>query len=574
MIQLLALFLVGHAQAEQNIPDFNIQTLHQGHHWTVLVTPPEKHHFNLEAPTKFEINHQPAIVKTKTANQLDLRATDVKAHENDLVSISVFLCDEAKTYCVKKVKETVLSAKEAHAEKNQVAVPHEESAPPVTQAAAVISHGKKDHHGFWDNNLEQAVKQAKAEHKPLMIDFYGIWCPPCNLLNETVFPKAKFQGLAKNFVLLKIDVDVEQNLAFRDFFKVGGYPTLVFAKTSEEPKFGLSEIDRVVGYLSLDSLANKMEEVFANRNDTLEDRLAKDKAHYAETLKKLIQNRFAQNDSAGAGVFADEAIRMFPNDTYFMQSKLGSQVDDHPEILKTAEANAVLKTIWQDRKNLSVETLVGAQDMVISNTDQASSEQLQWAADELNALEGLINPKTQAIPGSWVTTADIASMRVDLADAKKDEKGLKAARENAIKSYQDLIQFYHDPDSRGLHLELGYYLWANGHFEEAKKLYDRFVAKYPKEFTFYHARSRMYLEQKNLVEARKDAEQAYVYAYGDNKLRVMNRLAQVMKAQEQLPQAKVRAQELIASYDAARTDRRITRLIKAIQKTLDETSKK
>lgn len=89
----------------------------------------------------------------------------------------------------------------------------------------------------WLHDYNAAMKQAKAENKPIFINFTGSdWCGWCIKLEKEVFSKKEFQDYAKdNLVLMEVDfprkkklpADVKkQNDALDKEFKIAGYPTL------------------------------------------------------------------------------------------------------------------------------------------------------------------------------------------------------------------------------------------------------------------------------------------------------------------------------------------------------------
>ena len=62
-------------------------------------------------------------------------------------------------------------------------------------------------HEAWLHQYNAAMKQAKAEHKPVLMVFAGSdWCKPCILLNKEVWNTDAFARYAKdNLVLLELD---------------------------------------------------------------------------------------------------------------------------------------------------------------------------------------------------------------------------------------------------------------------------------------------------------------------------------------------------------------------------------
>ncbi len=73
------------------------------------------------------------------------------------------------------------------------------------------------------------VKQAKAENKPILIDFYTTWCAPCKWMDKDVFElDAVADLLNKNFINMKVDAERGQGPTLAEKFGVGGFPTLVY----------------------------------------------------------------------------------------------------------------------------------------------------------------------------------------------------------------------------------------------------------------------------------------------------------------------------------------------------------
>ena len=68
----------------------------------------------------------------------------------------------------------------------------------------------------WNENYSDALSQAKAENKPLILVFSGSdWCPPCKRLNKKIFTSEEFKSYAsKNYVLYRADFPRKKQINF------------------------------------------------------------------------------------------------------------------------------------------------------------------------------------------------------------------------------------------------------------------------------------------------------------------------------------------------------------------------
>ena len=81
-----------------------------------------------------------------------------------------------------------------------------------------------------------------SSDKPVLIDFFAVWCGPCRMVSPIV------DGIAEennDIKVCKIDVDSEPELAQR--FGVTSIPTLVVMKSG-------SVVSKAIGYRSKDEI--------------------------------------------------------------------------------------------------------------------------------------------------------------------------------------------------------------------------------------------------------------------------------------------------------------------------------
>jgi thiol:disulfide interchange protein len=66
---------------------------------------------------------------------------------------------------------------------------------------------KKLHGVLWGMSFDQAREQAAAEHRPILIDFTGVNCANCRLMERRVLPKPEVVSLLKKFVTVQLYTD-------------------------------------------------------------------------------------------------------------------------------------------------------------------------------------------------------------------------------------------------------------------------------------------------------------------------------------------------------------------------------
>lgn len=81
----------------------------------------------------------------------------------------------------------------------------------------------------WLEHYDEAVAQARAEHKPIFIDFTGLTCTNCRLMERQVFTDAGVQDAFQKFVTVRLYTDKEsaESNRYRDLqLKQFGQTTL------------------------------------------------------------------------------------------------------------------------------------------------------------------------------------------------------------------------------------------------------------------------------------------------------------------------------------------------------------
>ncbi len=118
-----------------------------------------------------------------------------------------------------------------------------------------------EHEGVeWEEFSEARIAEAKAEGRPVMIDFSAGWCIPCRELDHKTFTNEAVIDYSESFVRLKMDltsINGEKKQIKRDF-GIRGVPTIIFLDTSGEEKSDA----RITGFIGPGLFLERMKGVY------------------------------------------------------------------------------------------------------------------------------------------------------------------------------------------------------------------------------------------------------------------------------------------------------------------------
>lgn len=134
--------------------------------------------------------------------------------------------------------------------------------------AGVAEPGTARQIAWREGDVDDAFAEAKEVDKPVLLYWGAKWCPPCNLMKQTLFKDPAFIAETRNFIPVHLDGDAKGAQLWGETFGIQGYPTVIILRPDR------SEITRLAGGSSASALAGVLK-VAAGRTTSTEDLLGR-----------------------------------------------------------------------------------------------------------------------------------------------------------------------------------------------------------------------------------------------------------------------------------------------------------
>lgn len=263
---------------------------------------------------------------------------------------------------------------------------HRHDRPPVSGASTAIA--------WREGDVDDAFAEAKATNKPVLLYWGAKWCPPCNVMKQTLFKDPAFIAEAANFIPVHLDGDAKDAQLWGDKFGIQGYPTVIIL-TPER-----AEITRLAGGATASALADALR-VAAKRTTPIEDVLRR--AHNPKSLSSDDWEVLAGFDWRHDPVHFSDPPKAAP-----FYAQLADAAPDPAMARHFALTSLIMATHGDDISRLAPvdqARLRATLPSILTNADEAKANRQELSYGTANLILGLPDPSEREALGHELVSA-------------------------------------------------------------------------------------------------------------------------------------------------------------------------
>lgn len=328
---------------------------------------------------------------------------------------------------------------------------------------------------FEKGTVSEVLAKAKAENKVVMVDVMTDWCVWCVELDNLVYSRPDVYDYANTKQInYKIDAEKGEGIAFKEKYKVEGYPTILFIDGDG------NEVERIYGYYPAPQFKEMMMDYSQKKNTytELKATLEKDPSN-VEANFKIADKLMTLDKTDEAKNSYKKIIEVDPDNKY-------GRTDDAKymlaELSDTAVVLANLEKFVAENPNSDVlkDVLTSIGDKYNTRGDVATAD--KWFKEALSKF-----PNDEQVK--------IAYGRFLNSQARTIGKNEKSTNEDIMRGLSILEMSL--PYVKGSTAEAANYYWQSVFYFNLKD-YSKSLEAIDKAVKIFDA--KLYKEQKERVE--------------------------------------------------------------------------
>jgi hypothetical protein len=373
-------------------------------------------------------------------------------------------------------------------------------------------------------SIDEALRLAARQHRPVLIDFQAVWCYSCYYMASHVLNGPEWQEVERKAIFVEADADSPEGQQWMQKLKIGFLPSYaVLDERGEELGRILAEQPREKFYPAIGAILD--------HGDTL-DALSRQAAAGSEPAVVAVLNAYQARGEGRPGLdwFAAlpgkvrERAAADPKAALALERlRLAQAKDAHDNQAVVASARKALAgDIGCDRPYV-------LDDLLEASEKQPEAQRRQLLAEQREPLDDYLATHVFVAAPACADQRSAVLASADLDAALGDRAAETAVLDRAIalsrqKLGDDLAS------DRNVADNLRVYLARAGRSDELDAYQRKLIDAYPDDYVYAYRYGRSLLEQGKPAAALPWLERAADKAYGANRLSVAAARVKALKA--------------------------------------------
>ena len=374
-------------------------------------------------------------------------------------------------------------------------------------------------------NIDDALKQAQAEHLPVFADFQAQWCYSCYFMSTHVLTGPEWQALEKRMVVVEVDADSPDGARWMKQLNVKALPMFVVLKSDG------SELGRIVAEQPRDKFYAQMQKILSG-GDAL-DALKKKAGSGSPAAVADVLASYEARNQVQEGLAWYDALPQARRDSAAKDATVSMW---HERLLmeKAAKAEDNAACVASAQKvlaagNLGCDRYYVLEQMLDCSEKMPATERRNLLSTQRPALQSLLDRQVFVQPAQCADQRTAVMVAADLHKALGDSAAEKAVLDRGVEDARNRLGGDVSKD-RNLADNLRVFLDRAGRTDELDALMPKLIAAYPDDYVYSYRYGASLLKRNKPAEALPYLERAAEKSFGANRLTVASLRAKALLA--------------------------------------------